>query len=86
MNDVREGEPLPYDGFAVGVRRIKQKARLKIGVLFVGAEKRICAFSGALRSDVINVVLCRQAFEVLCFRMAKRFAPAKRLPPSNPLQ
>ena len=28
--------------------------------LFFGADDGICAFSGAPRSDVINVVLCRQ--------------------------
>ena len=31
-------------------------------VFFVGAEKRIRAFSGAPRFDVINVVLCRRAY------------------------
>ena len=44
------------------------------------------AFSSAPRSDVINVGLCQQIprFSKLC--KAKRFAPAKRLPPSSPSQ
>ena len=43
-----------------------------------------CAFSGAPRSDVINVVLCQQAILFLGLCKAKRFALAKRLPPSTP--
>ena len=38
------------------------KKRTHKGVRYRGAEKRIRAFSGAPRSDVINVVLCRRVY------------------------
>ena len=61
-----------------------KKINTRKGAYFFGGDKGTCAFSGAPRSAIINCRLCRQVLCGLFFGVAKRFALAKRLPPSSP--
>ena len=70
--------------YANGVLRKNKKPRKGL-FYFFGGGGGSCAFSGAPRSAIINGVLCRQFFSLSNDSKAKRFALAKRLPPSNPL-
>ena len=62
----------------------KKEDRTKSVLFFCGAEGGIRAFSGAPRSAIINGVLCLLFLLLYLLTLAKHFAPAKWLPPSNP--
>ncbi len=49
------------------------------------SRRRGFGFSGAPRSAIINCRLCRKQIGGVAFLAAKRFALAKRLPPSIPV-
>ena len=69
-------EPTRICAFTQSFVRTTQKRTLNL--------KGICAFSSAPRSAIINCRLCRKQSGEIFPSSAKRFALAKRLPPSNP--
>ena len=52
--------------------------------IFYGADEGICAFSGAPRSDVINVVLCHQVYRYLNFARQSVLLPQNGSYPQIP--